>query len=383
MIRLPIDLSSLKKIKKPKVQLAVSAGAFLGIDIGTSALKIAELSRAGERLKLENYGEMKAPSFYEKPFRTFEKTTLLLSSQDVANAIRGIMEEAQIKTSRVAFSIPDFSTFFTAFELPAMTQEEVAQAVEYEARQHVPLPLLDITLDWQITAGRPATDKQKGTPLKILLVAVPNEVVNQYQQIASAAGLKLDAIEAEVFSFARASASYEKGVVVLVDIGAQSATVSIVEKGMVKLSHSFDMAGAEFTRRLAQSFHMEYEEAEKIKRQQGLEHSLVAGEQTAQEAQPSVKLILGPIIDLIIVEIEKISRAFKQEEGKDAEKIILAGGSALLPGLAEYIGYQVKEEIIISNPFESLVYPPILERHLKAMGPAWAVAIGVAKRGLE
>src|SRR3989344_1451220 len=258
MIKLPIDLSFFKKIKKPKVQLAVSAGAFLGIDIGTSALKIAELSRAGERLKLENYGEMKAPSFYEKPFRTFEKTTLLLSSQDVAKAIRGIMEEAQIKTSRVAFSIPDFSTFFTAFELPAMTQEEVAQAVEYEARQHVPLPLLDITLDWQITAGRPATDKQKGGPLKILLVAVPNEVVNQYQQIASMAGLHLTALEAEVFSMARAVVRQESGAEVLLDIGAQSTTVSVVEKGLLRLSHSFDMGGNEFTRRISQSLNIDY-----------------------------------------------------------------------------------------------------------------------------
>lgn len=369
-------------MKKPKVQLAVSTSAFLGIDIGTSSLKVVELSRAGERLKLENYGEMQALSFYEKPFRTYEKTTLLLSSQDVARAIAGMMEEAQIKTSRVVFSIPDFSTFFTTFELPAMTQEEIAQAVEYEARQHVPLPLVDITLDWQITAGRPATDKQKGTPLKVLLVAVPNEVVNQYQQIATIAGLNLTAIEAEVFSFARSAAAYEKEVVVLIDVGAQSTTVSVVEKGMVKLSHSFDMGGSEFTRRLSQSFHIEYAEAEKLKRQQGLEHSLASTEQTIQEIQPVPKTILAPLIDLIIVEIEKISRAFKQSEGKDVQKIILAGGSALLPGLAEYIGYQVKEEIVIANPFESLFYPPILEHSLKAMGPAWAVAVGAAMRGL-
>lgn len=384
MIKLPFDLSQFKqlKIKKPEIRLAIPTVAFLGIDIGTSSLKIAEVSKTGERIKLENYAEMQTFAFYEKPFRTFEKNTLLLSEQDLSKAIVGMLQEAKIKTRRVIFSIPDFSTFFTTFELPPMSEEELRQAVEYEARQHVPIPLTDITLDWQVVSGRPSVEGQKRVPMKILLVAVPNEVVNQYQQMAALSNLDLLAIEAEVFSLARAVALYETEVVILVDIGAQTTTVSAVEKGQIKLSHSFDIGGNEFTRRIAQSLQIDYLAAEKLKREQGLEHSVVEGE-IIEDVSKIPKSILAPLIDLVIAEIGKLSRAFLQQEGKEAKKIILAGGSALLPGLPEYMGYQIKEEIVVANPFEDLFYPTILEETLKKMGPAWAVAVGAARRGLE
>jgi len=382
-IKLPFNLTAWK-IKKPKIEFKIPERTFLGIDLGTTSLKVIELKRVGDRVNLENYGEMQAAAFYEKPFRTFKKSTLLLSAEDVAKAVQAIREEAKIKTSQVVFSIPDFSTFFTNFELPPMSEEEIPQAVQYEARQYVPLPLSDITLDWQIVGGKPTREGQKGTKLKILLVAVPNEVVNQYQQIANLAQLDLRAIEAEVFSFARSVAQFEKNPVLLVDIGAQTTTVSIVEKNFVKLSHSFDLGGGEFTQRIAQSLNLEYAEAERIKREQGLEHKLGTQESVPQEIKkPDSRSVLIPLIDLIVVEIEKISRTFRQQEGKEVEKIILGGGSAILPGLVEYIGSQLKEEVVLADPFAPLFYPPLLERTLKEMGPAWVVAVGAAMRGLE
>lgn len=383
--QIPFNISAWKwKIQKPKIEIKIPERVFLGIDLGTSSLKVVELRRVGDRIKLENYGEMQAFAFYEKPFRAWQKSTLLLSAEDVAKAVKAVREEAKIKTTEVVFSIPDFSTFFTTFELPAMSEEEIPHAVEYEARQHVPLPLGDITLDWQIVGGKPARDRQKGTPLKILLVAVPNEVVNQYQKIAEFAQLNLRAIEAEVFSFARAVAQLEQKPVALVDIGAQTTTVSIVDKNFIKLSHSFDMGGNEFTQRIAQALELEYGEAERIKKEQGLEHTLGMQESIpAAIAKSTPRSILTPLIDLIIVEIEKISRTFKQQTGKEVEKIILGGGSARLPGIVEYIGSQLKEQVVLADPFAPLFYPPLLESTLKEMGPSWAVAVGAAMRGLE
>lgn len=384
MLTLPFKLPAFEfgKLKKPKIELGLPTRTFTGIDIGTSSLKIVELSKIGARIKLENYGEMKAFAFYEEPFRKFRKSTLLLSAEDIAKSIKGIFQEAKLKTRNVVFSIPDFSTFFTSFKLPPMTKAELSHAVEYEARQHVPLPLADITLDWQVVSGRVADDRQKGTPLGILLVAVPNEVVNQYQRIAELADLSLVAIEAEVFSLSRSAAGLERGTIVLVDIGAQSTTVSVVDKGLIKLSHSFDMGGNEFTRRISHALNVDYETAERIKKEQGLEHALGRENlEFSEKNQP--REILAPLIDLIIHEIEKISRHIVESEHKEPEKVILAGGSALLPGLSEYIGYQLKEQIVIAEPFTSLFYPPILEQTLKEMGPSWAVAVGAAMRGLE
>ena len=241
---------------------------FLGIDIGTSAIKIVELSRWGERIKLENYGEILARFLYQKPFRTFEKSTLLLSSNDIAKAIKAVMVEAQIKARQCIFSIPDFSSFFTNFELPPMTKEELPQAVTFEARRHIPLPLGEVTLDWEVLKGK---INQKKTKLKILLVAVPNEVINQYREIATLSELGLFALEAEVFGLVRSLIPEdEKRVISLIDIGDRSTTCSIIEKRVLIKSHSFDMGGNQLTEQIAKSLSIDYKMAADLKTKYGL-----------------------------------------------------------------------------------------------------------------
>lgn len=345
----------------------------LGIDIGTSSIKIVELSRLGawkERIKLENYGEVSLLTLFEKPFRTFEKGSLLLSAQEISLAIKAILEEAKISTSRAVFSIPDFSTFFTTFELPPLTKKELPEAVKFEARHHIPLPLAEVTLDWSLIGGE-VSDKRK-EKLQILLLAVPNEVINQYQEIVRLSQLQLLSLEAEVFSLVRSLIKKNEKIHVLVDLGAQSTTVSIIDHGILKRTHSFDVSGNELTRVLANALNIDYQEAENFKKKYGL----ISAEKVIAE-------ILYPLIDLILREIEKISQDFYQSEGKNIDQIILAGKSALIPGLRDYFFSQLKKEVIIANPFSDIFYPPILEETLKEMGPAYAIAVGAAMRGIE
>lgn len=351
---------------------------FLGIDIGTSSVKLAELSRWGERRRLENYGEIKASVFYDKPFRTFEKSTLTLLTDDISRAILAVKEETKIKTKEAVFSIPDFSSFFTTFELPPLTKEELPQAVRYAAHQYVPLPLGEVTFDWQVIEGR-ASD-QKSKKLKVLLVAVPNEIINQYRKIAELSQLELFALEAEVFGLIRSLVGGEREVVSLVDIGAQSTTCSIVEKGILKTSHSFDLSGNEFTERIARSLNIDHKSAEDLKGKYGLGPLFLPG--TTVSRPLSVRDILLPLIDLILREIEKVFRE-EPSNRKEVKKIILAGASAFLPGLKEYFQNYFKIEVEIANPFANIFYPPILEKKLKEMGPAYAIAAGMALRGLE
>ena len=355
---------------------------FLGIDIGTAAIKVVELSRRGERKKLENYGEVEAKVLYEKPFRIFEKSTLLLSSQDIARAIKAIAREAKIKTRECIFSIPDFSTFFTNFDLPPMTKEELPQAVRYEARQHVPLPLGEVTLDWQIIEGD-AVPEQKKTKLKILLVAVPNEVINQYKEIARLCDFQLQALEAEVFGLSRALISQEeRRVVSIIDIGAQSTTCSIIDKRALRISYSFDMAGNELTDRIAKSLSVDYTAAKNFKEKYGLrEDSLPHSLETP--LPKSVRDILLPLVDVILGEVERIGRNYSASCGKEIQKFIIAGGEAVLPGMKEYFEERLSKEVEIANPFSGIFYPPILENTIKAIGPSYAIAVGMALRGLE
>lgn len=348
---------------------------FLGIDIGTSAIKLVELSRWAGRNKLENYGEISASVLYKKPFRTFEKSTLSLVSEDIAKAVKAVIEEANIKTRKAVFTIPDFSTFFTSFELPSMSIEELPQAVKSEARRHVPLPLAEVTLDWQLLNKE---TRREGQRFEILLVTVPNEVINQYKEIARASDLELFALEAEVFGLMRSLIDKEeKRTVALIDIGARSTTCSIVDKRALKISHSFDISGEILTERISKALSLDYKTARSLKRKYGISSLIENAE------KKSVKEVLTPLIALIIREIDKVFKEFYLRKRKEVEKIILAGGVAMLPGLQDSFKDYFKKEIEIANPFSNIFFPPILEENLKEMGPAYAIAVGAALRGLE
>jgi len=358
----------------------------LGIDIGISGIKAVQLSIQGERIKLEKYGEVAAPIFYEKPFRTFEKSTLLLSNNDIARAILAICKESEISEKKAIFSIPDFASFFTNIDLPSMTRDEVSQAVRFEARHHVPLPLAEVTLNWSIIEGK--LHDQKKVPLKVLLVAVPNDVIGQYQQIAVLSNLELKGLEVEVFGLVRSLVKDNKGAIALLDIGAQSITINIIDEGVLKISHSFDVAGNELTQVLAKALSIEYSEAEEFKKTYGIE-SLFSDKSRDEEKQEfplisrRVGDLLKPLIDLILTETKRTSQNFYQASGKKVQKVIIAGGSALLPGLKEYFSKNLKKEVDIANPFLDILYPPLLEEELTKMGPSYAIAMGMALKGLE
>lgn len=349
--------------------------SFLGIDIGTSSIRVVEVGRKGQTRELKNYGEIKTSSLQKAPFRTIEKDMLFLSNRDAGNAISAIVKEAGIQAKGVNFSIPDFASFFTNFELPPMNEKELPQAIKYEARSYIPIPLSEITLDWLVIEGE-VSNKTK-TPLKILAVAIPNEIISQYQEIASFSNLEMKVLEAEAFALTRASIrnKNETRVTAVIDIGARSTTCNILEKGKLKISHSFNISGNELTEMLRRSLGINYEVAEELKGDMGLT--------VVEERERNTREILLPMIDSILSEIKKIFQNFYQYEGKGVEKVILAGGTALLPGLKEYFAEELKKEIEICNPFGGMVYPPILEETLREMGPIFAIAVGLALKGLE
>jgi type IV pilus assembly protein PilM len=337
--------------------------SFLGIDIGSSALRIVEIGGWGDRRSLKNYGGIQVDTLYEKPFRSFAKNTLLLSTRDIAKALKGVLQEAGIKERRAVLSISDFSTFFTTLELPPMKEKELPDAVRFEARRHVPLPLSEVILDWQLL------EKEKeGGPYRLLLVAVPKEVVHYYEEIARFSGLKLVALEAEVFGNVRAYVQEEKDPVVLVDIGSHTTTVSVVSEGLLRVSRTIDVGGNSLTERVAKGLSIDSIEAEHLKIKEG------------------VHLTVGnvlPVVDLIGIETRKVLEGFARQDKARARKIVLSGGSARLPGFREYIEKEFERRTEISAPFSNMLYPPLLEEVLKEIGPSYAVAAGMALRGFE
>jgi len=344
---------------------------FVGIDIGTDSIKMVELSRQKGKT-LANYGILGAEYFSGNSFRSRERGVLSIEERNIVEAITNILQEAGIKSKQAFFSIPDYVSFFTTFDLPPMSEKEVPQAVKYEAPRRIPLPLSEVTLDWQIIKGGP--NSKGAVPLRVLLVTVPNDVINQYQRIAQGAGLKIIALEAEVFAILRALIKYQdkSNVICLIDIGERSSTINIVSQGILKVSHSLDASGENFTQALTSALGIEKRKASAIKYVYGM-----------SEKNQEIKKILLPKAELIL---RKTKNVFNELYAKDKEvpgKVILSGGGVAMPGLVEYFSQSLDIPIEVANPFIDIAIPPSLEGILKNLGPSLTIAAGMALRGFN
>ncbi|MCD6115081.1 type IV pilus assembly protein PilM [bacterium] len=353
-----------------KISTGFFSKSVLGIDIGTTSIKIVELSDKKTK-KLSNYGQLRSEYFAGEEFRRYSPEGLILGTKNIINAIQAILEEAHIKSREAYFSLPDYSTFFTTFELPPMSSDELKEAVKYEAPRHIPLPLADVTLDWQVIKGVPGQSGQ--TPLKILLIAVPNRVIAQYQEIADGLKIKIRALEAEVFALSRAAIRFQdkQQVVSVIDLGQKSTTINIVSKGLLKTSFSTDTGGEKFDQALKDAFQINSRKAEIIKRMLGV------------EKEETIREILMPVVENLLKEVSQVFNQYSQEEREKIDKIILSGGNALMPGLHKLFNEKFGIVTEVANPFLGLSFPPGLEEVLKKIGPEFTIAVGTALRGLE
>lgn len=351
----------------------------VGVDIGTSSIKIVEISRWGKGITLENYGEIQSVFIYQEPSvngsptgQAAKKDSNHLSTNFVARAVRGILDEARIKTRQVVFSIPDFSTFCTSFEMPAMPDNEIPGAIRFNAAQYITLPISEVTLDWKIISGNPASADKTKEKLKVFLAAIPNQIVQEYQNIAKAAGLELYALEGEAMGITRALTKNNKKTVCLLDIGVQSSTVNIVDNGFLRRSYSFNFYSSKLASAVASALGITQQEAEHIKNTEGI-----------LSKRQGVSETLYLLIDPLLREVQGISAEFAQAERKPVEEMYIIGGTANLPGLKEYFAESLQKPVHVPNCFADLLYPPILEETLKDMSPGFAVSVGAALGGIE
>lgn len=343
---------------------------YLGVDIGMTSIKVVMISSFGKRVKLENYASLQM-SFSNGHRGFFHKEEGGLLAEEVSILLRSVLNKARIKERKAAFSLPSFSTFFTTFDLPPMTEKEVPGAVEFEAQHHIPLPISEVTFDWRVVEK---LETEKGLKTKILLVAVPNDVLFSYQRLATLLDMEINGLEASIFGLVRGviSPDLRSEVVCLVDIGWKVLTVSIVKRGIVQLNRSFEISADDFIKAVASNLGISMVRAEKILQEKGLD--------------PSDKKVLQavlPVIDTIGDYIEETCASFNlgfNKKHPQVSTIILCGGMASLSGLKEYLGASLGKKTLVADPFQGISFSRVLEPRLKELGPSFAVAVGTALR---
>lgn len=349
----------------------------LGIDIGTSSIKVVQLRKEEDRFKLENYGEISTVDYLERLNNSFQTTSLRTLEVVTREMLRILLEKADITAKQTVMAIPVFSSFVSAIEMPEMVEKELGRAVEFEARRYVPIPLAEVVLDWKIIESGMIKDDITSKPFKgkrILLIAVPKEVVNKYIKIADTLNLKISALELESFSSSRSLMDNNRDSTCILDAGARATSFSIIDKGVIQMSHSLDIAGAEMTRALATGLGIASKRAEEFKITYGLNH------RSDREGREEIKELLNISIDKIINEIERMINSYESKTERKIENLILNGGSAQLIGLADYIEEKLNIKVNVADPWGRIIYPPALQRTLKKIGPPFSVAIGAAMR---
>lgn len=359
----------------------------LGIDIGTSSIKLVEFANDGGRPRLVTYGYIEQSVDIIKSDTTEQRNRL-------AGIIQQLMKSAGTTADRAVAALPSFAVFTSIISLPQMGEKDLLAAIRWEAKKFVPMPLEEMILDWRVikeadakpapaaaAQGSPAdpartvvTTGAKPKDQKVLLTAAPKGLVQRYLDLFRAMNLRLTSLETEAFALERSLIGNDPSPILVIDIGAMATDMSVITRGIPILNRSIDVGGDTFTKAIMRSLSIDQTRAEQFKRDFGLSAG-GGGNQIPQ----ALELVVGSIIN----EVRYCLNLYQgQAESGKVEKILLAGGSSFLTGLADYIGSMLNLKVFIGDPWARVVYPTELEPVLKELGPRFAVAIGLAMRDI-
>jgi len=339
--------------------------SLLGIDIGTSYIKAVQLKPVIDKFQLESYGVVNVVYPTESQIK-FDAIT------QTAEILKALHERAGFTTKKVAVSVPSNVAFVSILNFPPMAEKEMQKSVEYQARKYIPLPINDVNLGWQILeeVAPPKVPNQKdGAPkIKVLLTAVPKNVINNYMRVMELADYEVAALEIESLSLIRSLTNgTDKENIIVIDIGAKATILSFINQGSLQATRHLTIGGDTITSSIANSMGISLERAEQMKRSSFGPSSVT----------PAVQIVKN-IIELIKVEISQFIK-MTENQNKGSTKLVLTGGGSKLPGLADEFSsltLAVKE----GNPLEGLIFEPQLENKLSALSAQLAVAIGLAMR---
>lgn len=352
----------------------------IGIDIGSSAIKVVQLKKSKGKAILETYGALALGPYAGT--QTGKATNL--PNEKIVEALKDILKEAKTTSSIGGIAIPFGASLMTVIELPYVNDRQLAQMIPMEARKYIPVPITEVKLDWTIMpkdefVKASGTDDQNKVDSKVpktdvLLVAIHNQTISKYQEIVTKAAIGVDFFEIEIFSTLRAVLDETKGPVMILDFGAATTKLFIVERGVVRNSHTINKGSQDITSTIATAMSVSPEQAEIMKRTTG-----VAQGEVSKELLEAVSIPL----DHIFSEGKRVLTNYQSKHQRAVEKVILVGGGSTMKGFAELAQKGLEAPVVLADPFSKVEAPAFLINVLRKNGPEFAVALGLALRKLQ
>ncbi len=351
----------------------------LGIDIGSSSIKVVQLQKRGGKAVLETYGELSLGPYGGVSIG--QATSL--DTPKIVEAVKDLLAEKEVAltTRTCGLAIPFKSSLLSIIELPDVPQKEMASMVAIEARKYIPVSISEVTIDWSVVPKRDKEEtenenEEKGKIKKVdvLLVAIHNNIINQYKEVVEKTGLEAKFFEIEIFSSIRAILEGVSGPVMIFDMGASSTKLYIIDRGLVQSSHTINRGSQDITANISRFLSIPIDDAEVVKRSIGMGKT-----QDGADLSSTVSVIA----DDIFFETNRFLFEFQKKRNMNIKSVFLTGGGSALKGFRDLAAKNLKVEVISGDPFGKVETPAFLEEILKVTGPEFTVAVGCALRCLQ
>lgn len=342
----------------------------VGLDISSTAVKLLELAKTGDRYRVESYAVEPLP-----PNSVVEKT--ITDEQAVGEAIRRAVSRSGTKTRHAAVAVAGSAVITKVISMPAnLPQEDMEGQIQLEADQYIPYPLEEVSMDFEVIG----TSEADPTKVDVLLAASRTENVDVRVAAAAVGGLTARIVDVEAFAMENAFRLIARDLpgggvdqtIALVDIGATMTTLSVLRDLKIIYAREQVFGGKQLTEDIQRRYGLSYEEAGLAKRQGGLPDNY----------GPEV---LEPFKEAMAQQVSRSLQFFySASQYSHVDHIVLAGGCASIPGADEVIADKTGTPVVVANPFANMALSSRVRA--PALGndaPAMMIATGLALRSFD
>ena len=328
-----------------------------GLDIGQTGAKIMAIDTG--KWQVLGYGS-----------RDMQPVKLHQSIDQGTDYLTGEIQEllkqmnGRLPSNHVVLSAPTGRTYSRTLNLPASAEDSLAEAVQLEADQYIPIPSSELNIDYQIV-------ERTGENITVLMSAVPKKIVTAMVSACNKAGLQVVMIEPGLNAISRLIAQTEGGHLptVIVDIGAANTDIAILDK-TIRVTGGAPVGGNSFTLEISKKLGVSLEQAHQLKVISGLRPG---------PKQEELTSTIDPILDRVIVEINKIIRFYSERLGsqRKIEQIVIVGGGSNMPGLGDYMTNKMMMPARVASPWSMLNFGD-LEQPSRQFKPRFITVAGLA-----
>ena len=346
-----------------KPVIAPSPNSTVGIDVGSASVKVVEVEETEDTLMLRTYGELQLGPYAEASLGEI----VSLDNKKRIEAVTDVIREASVKSRHGALAIPLSSSFMTVMPITGAANEDLTNRIPVEARKYVPLPLSDVTLDWNELKS-PAIAQTKVR--EVMLAAIENQALSEYRELLKVIGMTGEPAEIESFSLSRSLWRPDDTTLAIIDIGARGSKLYILREENLERLHRVATGGQEITKRVAKLLNLPFVDAENMKRTYSRE----------SEHGPDVYKTMVSVLDAPLQEFKRVIEQYQARNGEAIGRIAFSGGVAASPFFLAYAQDAMNMPVEIGNPFNKLAYPAFMQDTLESIAPTFGVSLGAALR---